>query len=111
MNDTANFFTQATNFTSAVSSGVDPRTGLFNAHVTLGHLIGNYNHGPSLPLTLSYSPLTTVDIGFGQGFSLGLSIYDSDSHLLVLSTGEQYKVLENNNGVFLQQQKTEKYPF
>lgn len=111
MSDTANFFTQATNFTSAVSSGVDPRTGLFNAHVTLGHLIGNYNHGPSLPLTLSYSPLTTVDIGFGQGFSLGLSIYDSDSHLLVLSTGEQYKVLENNSGVFLQQQKLKNIRF
>lgn len=101
------FFTQATNFTSAVSGGVDPRTGLFNAHIGLGHLIGNRNLGPSLPLTLAYSPLTTTDAGFGIGFSLGLTTYDSapDNRLLALSTGEQYKVRDSDTQLVLEQHK------
>ncbi|WP_176711504.1 RHS repeat-associated core domain-containing protein [Streptomyces sp. PTY087I2] len=99
----SSFFTQAGNFDSAVSGGVDPRTGLFGVEVTLGSLVGNNNLGPSLPLSLSYSPLNSVDAGFGQGFQLALTTYDTDNRLLALSTGEQYKVLETDTDVHLQQ--------
>ncbi|MEU1284174.1 RHS repeat-associated core domain-containing protein [Kitasatospora sp. NPDC005856] len=85
------FFSQAGNFASAVSGGVDPRTGLFNVQITLGHLVGNRNLGPTLPLELSYSPLNWTNSGFGQGFSLGLTVYDTDAHLLSLASGDQYK--------------------
>ncbi|MGW3230857.1 RHS repeat-associated core domain-containing protein [Kitasatospora sp. NPDC001095] len=99
--------TQAANFTSAVSGGVDPRTGLFNIQIALGNIVGNRNLGPSLPLSLSYSPLTRTDVGFGRGVSLGLTAYDSSERLLTLSTGEQYKVDDPETGtdVFLRQKK------
>lgn len=105
MGSVSSFFTQATNFSSAVSGGVDPRTGLFNIQIALGNLVGNRNLGPSLPLGLSYSPLTWTDAGFGQGVSLGLTTYDTDNRLLVLSTGEQYKIQETSTNVILRQNK------
>jgi RHS repeat-associated protein len=107
------FFSQAGNFASAVSGGVDPRTGLYNVQITLGHLVGNCNLGPSLPLTLSYSPLNWTDTGFGKGFSLGLTVYDADATrtLLALSTGEQYKVDEGTSSVRLRQKKLDTVHF
>ncbi|MEU7024563.1 RHS repeat-associated core domain-containing protein [Streptomyces sp. NPDC046203] len=97
------FFTQAGNFGSAVSGGVDPRTGLFNLAIELGGLVGNRNIGPSLPLTMRYSPLSKADVGFGKGVSLGLTTYDTDRRLLSLSTGEQYKVADVGSDVVLEQ--------
>ncbi|MEV8327093.1 RHS repeat-associated core domain-containing protein [Kitasatospora sp. NPDC056731] len=88
------FFTQGGNFASAVSGGVDPRTGLFTAGITLGHLVGNRNLGPALPLELSYSPLSQANYGFGQGVSLGLTVYDKDAGRLSLASGDQYKTRE-----------------
>ncbi|WP_242882294.1 RHS repeat-associated core domain-containing protein [Actinomadura litoris] len=99
------FFTQAGNFTSAVSGGVDPRTGLFTVRIRLGVVTGNRGLGPSLPLTLLYSPLVTADVGLGRGVSLGLSTYDTREGLLALSTGEQYKALDIGTKVVLQQSK------
>ncbi|MUN35676.1 RHS repeat-associated core domain-containing protein [Actinomadura litoris] len=89
------FFTQVGNFGSAVSGGVDPRTGLYNVRIELDSLVANRGLGPSLPLTLTYSPLSSVDWGLGKGVSLGLSTCDRTGRLLSLSTGEQYKVTES----------------
>nr|CAC19493.1 nematicidal protein 2 [Xenorhabdus bovienii] len=111
MSDNNEFFTQANNFTSAVSGGVDPRTGLYNIQITLGHIVGNGNLGPTLPLTLSYSPLNKTDIGFGIGFNFGLSVYDRKNSLLSLSTGENYKVIETDKTVKLQQKKLDNLRF
>ncbi|MEI5102694.1 RHS repeat-associated core domain-containing protein [Streptomyces sp. PmtG] len=105
MPSASSFFTQATNFQSSVAGGVDPRTGLYNVRITLGHLVGNRNLGPSLPLVLGYSPLMSSDIGFGRGFGTGLTTYDTDNALLVLSTGERYKVVETDMKVIPQQKK------
>ncbi|QXE34195.1 hypothetical protein KQY30_07745 [Streptomyces sp. GMY02] len=105
MSSVSAFFTQATNFGSAVSGGVDPRTGLFAVRIALGDLVGNHNLGPSLPLEMGWSPLSGADAGFGQGVSLGLTTYDTDSQLLVLSTGERYKVQETGTEVILKQSK------
>ncbi|MDR0218539.1 MAG: hypothetical protein LBI71_06600 [Enterobacteriaceae bacterium] len=99
------FFSQAANFQSTATGHVDPRTGLFNYVMPLAHLTGNHLLGPELTLALSYSPLNTDDLGFGIGFSLGLTQYDSQNRLLALSTGEQYKVYENDEQVFLRQYK------
>ncbi|MFB8240217.1 RHS repeat-associated core domain-containing protein [Kitasatospora purpeofusca] len=105
MATTPALFTHATNFSSAVSGGVDPRTGLFNVQIALGGLVGNRALGPSLPLTLSYSPLTTTDMGLGQGVSLPMTTYDVNERLLVLSSGEQYRVEETGTKVVLLQHK------
>ncbi|WP_446469573.1 RHS repeat domain-containing protein [Xenorhabdus stockiae] len=97
------FFSQAANFQSTAAGRVDPRTGLFNYVMPVAHLIGNNLLGPELTLALAYSPLNSADIGFGIGFSLGLTHYDSDTKMLQLSTGERYKVDETDKAVTLLQ--------
>ncbi|MFJ3789610.1 RHS repeat-associated core domain-containing protein [Kitasatospora sp. NPDC090091] len=84
---------------------MDPRTGLFNVRIELGNPVGNRNLGPSLPLTLGYSPLSTTDTGLGLGVSLGLTTYDQGNRLLTLSSGEQYKVQETRTRLILLQKK------
>ncbi|MFB7382677.1 RHS repeat-associated core domain-containing protein [Kitasatospora purpeofusca] len=105
MPSASSFLTHANNFTSAVSGGVDPRTGVFNIRIRLGALVGNRGLGPSLPLVLSYSPMTSTDVGFGRGVSMGLTTYDADDRLLTISTGEQYRVEETDKKVVLLQSK------
>ncbi|MED7955047.1 RHS repeat-associated core domain-containing protein [Streptomyces sp. BE303] len=105
MSSPPSFYSQAGNFGSAVAGGVDPRTGLFNVRISLGNLVGNRNLGPSLPLVLGYSPLNGTDAGLGRGVSLGLTAYDRDNRLLVLASGEQYKVQETDSTVVLRQKK------
>ncbi|CDG19786.1 putative Nematicidal protein 2 [Xenorhabdus poinarii G6] len=99
------FFSQATNFQSTATGRVDPRTGLFNYVMPVAHLIGNNRLGPEQIFALTYSPLNGVDRGFGIGFSLGLTQYDAKNRLLMLSTGEQYKVFETDEKVTLKQYK------
>ncbi|WP_372006186.1 RHS repeat-associated core domain-containing protein [Tistrella mobilis] len=107
----ADFYSQAFNFPSALQSGVDPRTGLYSVSLPIARLIGNANLGPSLDLALRYDPLGAVAPGIGQGFSLGLSRYDSGQRLLILSTGDQFKVNETTNGVSLQQNRLDTVRF
>ncbi|OTA17395.1 RHS family protein [Xenorhabdus vietnamensis] len=101
----SNFFSNVHNFQSAAIGNVDPRTGLFNYLMPIAHLIGNNYLGPEQAIMLSYSPLNTNDIGFGAGFSIGLTQYDAQNRLLILSTGERYKVDETAETVFLRQYK------
>lgn len=107
----ADFYSQAFNFPSALQSGVDPRTGLYSVSLPIARLIGNANLGPSLDLALRYDPLGAAAPGIGQGFSLGLSRYDSGQRLLILSTGDQFKVNETTNGVSLQQNRLDTVRF
>jgi YD repeat-containing protein len=86
----ASFYSQSSNFISAVQGGVDPRTGLYTFTLPLAKLQGNGLAGPALALTLNYSPLSAVDIGFGTGVGLNLSTYDTGNFQLSLSTGEKY---------------------
>ncbi|MQL50349.1 hypothetical protein GEA64_21390 [Photorhabdus khanii] len=110
--NSASFFTQAGNFSSAISGGVDPRTGMYNLSIELGTLNGNNLQGPSFPVTLSYSPLSQGNpTGLGKGISLGLSTYDTDSRQLSLSTGEQYQVYEHSGNVTVQQKKLDSFRF
>lgn len=98
MADSSNFFSQAGNFLSASSGGIDLRTGMFNYSINLGRIIGNNGLGPSLPVTLSYNPLTALNgplpDGIGTGMSLGLTLYDASSNpgRLTLYSGDQYVV-------------------
>jgi RHS repeat-associated protein len=102
MSSAPTFFTHAGNFTSAVSGTVDPRSGLYCLNVSLGEVTGNRGLGPVLPLNLNYSPMSSIhtnregDLGFGAGVSLGLSVYDVPTRILLLSNGARYKVLEQD---------------
>ncbi len=87
-----NFFSQAGNFFSGVQTGVDPRTGQFYLNLPLVNINSNYFLGPELNLSLTYSPLSADNYGFGTGFSLGITQFSHLTHLLELSNGEKYQV-------------------
>lgn len=82
----------AFNFLGALQNGVDPRTGQYTITVTLPELKTYYLNGPSLPLTLSFNPISRVDRGFGYGWNLNLTHYDTSTQIISLHTGETYKV-------------------
>jgi len=95
----SNFSSHAGNFGDALQTQVDPRTGQFMVNFPLASLVGNHQLGPELSLSLRYSPLNTVDEGFGTGFSLGVTRFNNTSNLLQLSSGEQYRVAPGSDSV------------
>lgn len=91
-------YTQAHNFFSAVSGGVDPRTGLFMFNFPVSNFNGNNTLGPTLPLALSYCPLdSSNDYQLGTGITPGLSCYNRNSRDLILSSGERHRVVDNQD--------------
>lgn len=82
----------AFNFLSYMSNSVDPRTGQYTLSIDLPELKANALAGPDVPLRLDFSPLNTVDSGYGLGWNLRLSQFTPNDHMLALSTGESYKV-------------------
>ncbi|VVP61574.1 hypothetical protein PS870_06376 [Pseudomonas fluorescens] len=109
MSTVSDFFSQASNFVSAVSGQVDPRTGIYGININAGHLVANNLMGPALPLTLSYSPMNTANVGLGVGVSFGMSTYEGDSQsgMLTLGSGERYRV---ESGA-VQQKKLDSFRF
>lgn len=103
------FYSQASNFISAVQGGVDPRTGLFNVSLPLVSLHSGKLAGPALSLSLQYSPLSSDNEGFGQGFSLNLTRYNIATRKLVLSTGEEYRI--SSSGTIVKQKKLKNFTF
>ena len=89
---TDNFTTHATNFSDSLSAAVDPRTGLYTLSLTLLSLAANNQLGPAVDLSLTYDPLSSDNPGFGTGFTLNLSSYNTATGMLRLSSGERYRV-------------------
>jgi RHS repeat-associated protein len=87
----------AVNFHSYIESGVDPRTGTFSANILLGTLLE-----PDFDVRLCYSPLNQKDFGFGHGWRIPVTIYNTESKLLSLSDGRMYEVEENGNTLTLE---------
>ncbi|KOC91814.1 hypothetical protein NG42_03355, partial [Winslowiella iniecta] len=107
-------YTQAHNFFSAVSGGVDPRTGLFMFNFPINNFHGNNTLGPVFPLALSYCPLDSEnDYQLGTGITLGVSSYNSLTRNLNLSSGERFKVVDNDDGSqpVIRQQKIDSVHF
>lgn len=102
----------ALNFMSCLKSGVDPRTGLYNVSINLPEIPGNDLRGPGLGLSLAYSPLNTLDSGYGLGWSLQLSQYNPANQILSLSTGETFKITSSNGDrLLLKEQKLDTFHF
>ncbi|ECC3877628.1 hypothetical protein AHZ37_003385 [Salmonella enterica subsp. indica] len=94
-----NYYTQTPNFISASADDIDPRTRLFSFNHSLTTLVGNYDMGPSLDLTLTYSPTTTDNIwGMGTGMMFTLTWYDKNARTLYLNSGETYRIDESTDG-------------
>ena len=79
---TGDLYSGAYNFMSSISAGVDPRTGMFSASITLPTGASNDLRGPISQLRLGYSPLMTEDQGFGLGWMLGTTSWDGASQQL-----------------------------
>lgn len=75
------------NFHSYIDSGVDLRTGTFSTNILLATLIE-----PDFDVRLTYSPLNQKDFGFGHGWRIPVTIYNTKSHLLSLADGRLYDV-------------------
>ncbi|OQS12232.1 hypothetical protein B0T37_05570 [Chromobacterium violaceum] len=100
MADNTGIYSQAFNFSSAVNGGVDPRTGLFSFSFDLGILSANQGLTPALPLRIAYFPLAAGESsdGLGKGFSMGGFIkYDRLRRLLILASGERYRLLDEDS--------------
>ena len=88
---TGDVYSGAYNFMSSISAGVDPRTGMFSASITLPTGAANDLRGPISQLRLGYSPLMTDDQGFGLGWMLGTTSWDGASQQLQLNSGERFR--------------------
>ncbi|WP_449124185.1 RHS repeat-associated core domain-containing protein [Pseudomonas viridiflava] len=101
----------AFNFMSFISGGVDPRTGLYTVSIALPELKTEDLAGPTVPLALAFSPLNTRDAGYGMGWSLQLSQFSPASQILSLGTGETFKVTETapDGRLLMKEQKLDSF--
>ncbi|NRF12891.1 RHS repeat protein [Vibrio coralliilyticus] len=82
----------ATNFSEAVSSGVDPRTGEYSFSLILAELAFQATSGLGLTLSINYSASSSIDTGFGRGWALSLSHFNKATQTLALSTGQSFRI-------------------
>ncbi|MGQ5523973.1 RHS repeat-associated core domain-containing protein [Chitinimonas sp. PSY-7] len=104
-NAAGNIYSNAFNFSSFVTTGVDPRTGLYTCSLSLGEIQSAALNGPTLPVALSFNPLGGDDAGLGIGWSIALTRYDRIAKVFTLSTGERFKAVETSDGLRLTDQK------
>lgn len=84
----------AFNFLSFLQHQVDPRTGQYTATISIPEINANRLCGPTLPLSLTFNPLSSLNQGFGPGWSWQLSHYNIGTSILTLNTGETLKVID-----------------
>lgn len=84
-------YSNAFNFGSSVSTGVDPRTGQYSASLELISLSPFNMKGATYPLTLSFSMFNSLNNGFGTGWTLSSTRYDLQNRLFTRYSGESFK--------------------
>lgn len=87
-----NIVTNASNFSDYISTGVDPRTGLYSFSIKIANFLSHKTSGSLFSLMLHYSASSTYDMGFGRGWGLALSRFDRASNTLSLSSGQNFKI-------------------
>ena len=105
--EVANVYSNAFNFDEFLAGGVDPRTGIYTCSLTLGDIKSGDLKGPSLPINLSYSPLNSVDSGFGTGWSMAITRYDASNEILSLSGGGSFKTKQTATHLVFDELKLE----
>lgn len=90
--ESGDMYSTAFQFYSHIQASVDPRTGMYTASVDLTTGEGNRLRGPHFGFRLSYSPMGTIDDGFGTGWRLSVTELDLTAGMLSLSTGDTHKV-------------------
>ncbi|PSV20625.1 RHS repeat protein [Photobacterium leiognathi subsp. mandapamensis] len=86
-----NWTSNAFNFDSFCSGGVDQRTRSYSYQILLGSLMGNWLKGPNLDIALQFSPYSTKNLGFGKGWKLNIPRYDIKNKQLYLANGQSYR--------------------
>ncbi|PYH40071.1 RHS repeat domain-containing protein [Aspergillus saccharolyticus JOP 1030-1] len=104
-----NLYSQGYNFASFFQNAVDPRTGQYTCTITVYDAPVLARNCPPLKLSLAFNPLNTQSAGFGKGWSLNLSSYRQTTTpnvaILVLSTGEHYRVSRLSGKLEVEDQK------
>lgn len=101
----------AFNFSSYVQHGVDPRTGQYTISLALPEIKSSSLAGPAMPLTLGFSPMNTLDVGFGVGWTLNLTEYDVRRRILSLGSGETFKVIGSGTQPTIAEKKLDTFHF
>lgn len=87
----SNWTSNAFNFDSFCSGGVDQRTRSYSFNILLGALKGNFLKGPNIDVALQFSPYQTDNRGFGKGWSLNIPCFDIINKQLYLANGQSYR--------------------
>lgn len=84
-------YSNAFNFSSFITTGVDPRTGQYSATIKLTtlrpHNIANFERD----LSLSFAPLAFGNQGFGNGWRLALTALDLERLTFTKADGKSFK--------------------
>jgi YD repeat-containing protein len=95
----------AYNFLSFISSGVDPRTGTYSCSLSLSSLLSNALSGPSVPLVLGFNALQNFNQGFGIGWNMQFSSYNRTTRRLSLSSGATHHAVVSNRDFVITDKK------
>ncbi|PQQ26017.1 hypothetical protein C6H64_18740 [Photorhabdus luminescens] len=101
-------YSNAFNFGSYINTGVDPRTGQYSANINIITLRPNNVGNVEQVLNLSFSPLTTLNNGFGIGWRFSLTTLDVKTLTFSRANGEQFKckpLPPNNNDISFKDKK------
>ena len=92
-------WSNAFNFQKAWNTQVDPRTGLFFAHIRAGSLISNTGHGPNINLEINYNSNSTSNPdNLGQGWSWNLTHFNPQNNQLFTSQGQSFNLQQTFDG-------------
>ncbi|MFK0094924.1 RHS repeat domain-containing protein [Pseudomonas sp. NPDC090592] len=93
MSNERSVHSNAFNFMSHLTGGVDSRTGLYTFSANLRSLSGNDQLGPEFDVALHYSPLNVFDSGYGKGWNLRTTEFDPamGRRIISLANGETFK--------------------
>lgn len=111
MSATTAIHSNAFNFLSYVQHGVDPRTGQYTVSLALPEVKSHALAGPVLPLTLAFSPMNVGDSGFGVGWGINLTSYNTRTWILSVGTGETFKVTSSDQAPTLDEKKLDSFHF
>lgn len=85
-------FSSAFNFHEFIHHGVDPRTGSYSCELHLADVKTFEGRGPLIPIKLRFSSMDPADVGFGVGWSMSVSSFNTQTHRLTLASGEVHEL-------------------
>ncbi len=88
---TTNIYSNAFNFSSYSNGSVDLRTGQYSAVIKLATIRSSSSLESSRDISLTFSMMNTNNEGFGKGWSLGRSEYNTANSIFQLLSGGSFR--------------------